>query len=70
MSHASHPRVTGNWIPADGTKSTLEGASTEDRNVFAMRSSVDPNHEIYATPGQVHNLVKAIDAGKLPERGK
>jgi len=67
MATHNHPRVTGNWIPADGTKSTLEGASTEDKNILAMRSSVDPDHVLYTTPGQIHNFTRAMDAGRLPE---
>ena len=69
MANATHPQVTGSWRNADETKNTLQAAGTAEAGMIAVRSTHDLGEVVYGTPEQFHNLVKAMDSGRIPERG-
>jgi hypothetical protein len=62
---ATHPQVTGNWTPADGTKSTLEMAKTEDPNLRALRNSFTPEQVLFGTPQQIQSFARSVTEGQL-----
>ena len=67
MMSSTHPQVTGQWKPADGTTHTLQLANTEG-DMYALRSATDPEQTIFATKGQINSLAKAVNGGSFTSR--
>lgn len=60
-----NPKVTGSWSPADGTKSTLELAKTEDPNLLGLRNSHTPQEVIFVTPQMTKSFIHSATEGQL-----
>jgi hypothetical protein len=60
-----HPRIQGNWMPADESNYTLEVAPTDRENVLALRDSFDQSNVIYATKKQLHKFADVVQTGRI-----
>ena len=65
---STHPQVTGQWKPADGTTHTVQLAQAEGTDMYALRSSSNPDETIFATRGQINSLAKAVNGGSFTSR--
>ena len=61
----STPRISGNWMPVDSSKNTIELAATDDTNVLAFRDTYEPNTVTRVTKSQIMHLAEAVNEGRL-----